>query len=125
VDSAYGAIVKQIPAFLFFSPAYRLRDVASFMGGQGFCLAELYPHWMAFKSRDLGATFALPVFIIQGANDVMTPTHLVAAWLDEISAPQKQLIAIPGGGHLVFATAADAYLEALVTLVRPLARRPT
>jgi pimeloyl-ACP methyl ester carboxylesterase len=122
-DSAYGALAGQIGQFLFYSPAYRLRDLVSFIGGQAFCMGKLYSQWMAFKARDLGARFGLPVFIIQGANDVMTPTPLAAAWLDEISAPQKKLVAIPGGGHLVFATAADTYLEALRKWVRPLAEQ--
>jgi pimeloyl-ACP methyl ester carboxylesterase len=64
------------------------------------------------------------LIVIQGADDVMTPTALAAAWVDEIEAPHKAMIAIPGGGHLAFATAADAYLEQLLTAVRPLAYEP-
>ena len=120
-DTAYGAVAGGIGGFLLFSPNYRLRDVASFIGGQIFCTSVLYSQWMEFRARDLGTTFALPVFVVQGADDVMTPTHLAAAWLDDIAAPHKQLVAIPAGGHLVFATAANAYFDVLLTRVRPLA----
>jgi pimeloyl-ACP methyl ester carboxylesterase len=119
-DTGYGAISRKMPGFLFFSPAYTLKDVLHFIGGQQFCIRKLYSQWMAFSARSLGLRFGLPVIIIQGADDVMTPTVLAAAWLDEIDAPRKMLLTIPGG-HLVFATAADAYLKQLREVVRPLA----
>jgi pimeloyl-ACP methyl ester carboxylesterase len=119
-DIAYGAIARRIPGFLLYSPAYTLRDLLDFVGGQRLCINGLYSQWMGFSARALGKKFGLPVFIIQGADDVMTPTALAAAWLEEIDAPRKALLTIPGG-HLVFATAADAYLKELREVVRPLA----
>jgi pimeloyl-ACP methyl ester carboxylesterase len=98
---------------VLFSPSYSLKDM--------FCISKLYAQWMAFDARRLGTSFQTPIFIIEGENDVMTPSELAREWVSTISAPQKAFVPIKGASHLAFVTAADAYLAELVDRVRPLA----
>jgi len=44
----------------------------------------------------LGGEFALPVFVIQGAEDFTTPTSLARSYLESITAPRKAFVAIEG-----------------------------
>jgi pimeloyl-ACP methyl ester carboxylesterase len=121
-DPGYGEVARQLLTLLLFSPDYSLSDVFGFMAGQQYSGTQLYGEWMAFDARRLGSSFSTPIVIIQGDNDVMTPTRLVKEWLEAIEAPHKRFVPISGGGHLVMATAPRAYLDALITNVLPFSR---
>jgi pimeloyl-ACP methyl ester carboxylesterase len=69
----------------------------------------------------LGGDFALPVFVIQGAEDFTTPTPLARAYVDSIRAPSKAFVSIEGAGHFAVFTSSDAFLRELVSRVLPLA----
>ena len=60
-------------------------------------------------------------FLIQGQDDVITPTQAAVDYFKCIKAPKKELILIPNAGHFAFMTAPDQFLEALTTKVRPAA----
>jgi len=60
-------------------------------------------------------------FVIQGQDDVITPTQAAVDYFGCIKAPKKELILIPNAGHFAFMTASDQFLEALTTKVRPVA----
>jgi pimeloyl-ACP methyl ester carboxylesterase len=53
----------------------------------------------------------------------MTPTPLVRDWLASIHAPKTDLVVLEDVGHLSMMAAPDAFLEALVAHVRPIARK--
>jgi pimeloyl-ACP methyl ester carboxylesterase len=80
----------------------------------------------AVEASDLlsiGTDFAVPFFVFQGALDRVTPTQPVEAYVESITAPQKQLVLIPDGGHNVMVTKSDQFLSLLVERVRPLTMR--
>jgi pimeloyl-ACP methyl ester carboxylesterase len=120
-DPEYGRIAGRIRRMVLFSPNYSLKDILDFLGGSMFCISKLYTQWMEFDARWLGTSFQTPIFIIEGENDMMTPSELASEWVSTIDAPQKAFVPINGASHLAFVTAADAYLAELVGLVRPLA----
>jgi pimeloyl-ACP methyl ester carboxylesterase len=60
-------------------------------------------------------------FLIQGQDDVITPTQAAVDYFKCIKAPKKELILIPNAGHFAFMTASSEFLEALTTKVRPVA----
>jgi pimeloyl-ACP methyl ester carboxylesterase len=57
-------------------------------------------------------------FLIQGQDDVITPTQAAVDYFKCIKAPKKELILIPNAGHFAFMTASGEFLEALATKVR-------
>jgi pimeloyl-ACP methyl ester carboxylesterase len=65
--------------------------------------------------------FALPVFFMQGRDDVLTTTSVVKQYVEKIEAPSKALIELPGSGHLAIFRDPDAFLAALKSRVRPFA----
>ncbi len=117
-DHAYGAILKEMGRRLV--RLYSLKDLMNFFAANQFCGSRLFGQWMAFDARRLGDSFDLPVVVIQGEDDLMAPIGLVSAWLEGIQAPMKRLVPLKAG-HLSMFTAPDAFLEALLTQVRPLA----
>lgn len=60
--------------------------------------ATLEEFW-AWEIRDLGRTFAVPVFVFQGENDFNTPVSCAREWMGEIRAPAKAFALIPDSGH--------------------------
>lgn len=65
--------------------------------------------------------FEVPVFVIQGAEDMVTPTSVAVKYFDVIQAPRKKLVLVAHAGHFALVTHREEFLAALVENVRPLA----
>ena len=66
-------------------------------------------------------TLSVPFFVIQGKDDMATPTSAAIKYFDVVKAPTKKLIIIENAGHFALVTNSKEFLEALVKNVRPLA----
>jgi pimeloyl-ACP methyl ester carboxylesterase len=109
--------------FALAAPGYTLRDVNDWFAGQGVSAERLVPQTSALDARTLAGDFAVPVFVIQGAEDFTTPTSLARAFVDSIRAPAKAFVPIEGGGHFAVFMKSSAFLDQLVSRVLPLAAR--
>jgi pimeloyl-ACP methyl ester carboxylesterase len=103
------------------APNYTVRDVNDWIDGQRLSAERLVPQTSALEARDLSGELALPVFVIQGAEDFTTPTSLAEAFVSSLRAPRKEFVAIEGGGHFAVFMKSDAFLKELVSRVRPIA----
>lgn len=70
----------------------------------------------------LGTTFPMPVFIIQGKEDLLTMPSVTKAYYDRIKAPSKQYILLDKVGHDPNPLMVDAQLQVLKTRIVPLVR---
>ena len=61
----------------------------------------------------LGTTFDLPVFIVQGADDLVTTPEVAKRYFDGIVAPRKDYILLPRTGHDPNAAMIDAQYDIL------------
>jgi len=68
----------------------------------------------------LGTDFSIPIFMIQGQEDLTALPELAKAYFDSIKAPRKQFYLVPGTGHGLSATELNMTLKVLVEQVRPL-----
>lgn len=68
----------------------------------------------------VGTTFAIPIFIIQGQEDLTASPELAKAYFDSMKAPRKQFYLVPGTGHDDSATSLALELKVLIEQVRPL-----
>jgi pimeloyl-ACP methyl ester carboxylesterase len=59
----------------------------------------------------LGTDFAVPFYIVQGAEDDMAPASLAREYFDRITAPRKGFLLVPGAGHGALMTRPDAFLK--------------
>jgi pimeloyl-ACP methyl ester carboxylesterase len=103
------------------APGYTLKDVNDWIDGQGLSGQYLVPQINALEAKALGGDFAIPVFVIQGAEDFTTPTSLARDFVNSIRAPRKTFVAIEGAGHFAVFVKPDVFLRELVARVRPLA----
>ena len=69
-------------------------------------------------------TFSGPVIFIQGEDDNITPTSLVADYISKTQAPAKQFRIVPGAGHWVMWTHPDEFLNFLREDVRSASTKP-
>jgi pimeloyl-ACP methyl ester carboxylesterase len=76
---------------------------------------------MAYTDRAAPAPIPVPVVIIQGDEDIQTPTVLAREYFDRLQAPSKAWVILPGGGHSAVFAMPEAFHQALVKHVRPLA----
>jgi pimeloyl-ACP methyl ester carboxylesterase len=72
----------------------------------------------------LGTNFAVPFFVFQGDVDNVTPAQLARTYVEMISAPQKEFVAIANAGHNAIATRSADFLALLLQRVRRLAIEP-
>jgi len=73
---------------------------------------------VAFDVRRLASRFAVPMFFVQGADDLYSVTAEVQRYAAEIEAPHVELVTIDGAGHSVIFLRAE-FLVALERHVRP------
>ena len=58
--------------------------------------------------RKLGVRFAMPVYMLQGDEDLVTPPEVSRAYFDELVAPKKEFLALSRTGHDPNRTMIDA-----------------
>jgi len=117
------AFISSMIGFALTAPGYTLRDVNDWFDGQSVSAERLVPETSALDATALAGDFAVPVFVIQGAEDFTTPTSLARSFVDSIRAPAKAFVPIEGGGHFAVFMKSSAFLEQLVSRVLPLAVR--
>jgi pimeloyl-ACP methyl ester carboxylesterase len=49
--------------------------------------------------RKDGLVYEIPVYFIQGEEDLLTPSELTKAYFDQVRAPKKKFILVPGAAH--------------------------
>ncbi|WP_191014366.1 alpha/beta fold hydrolase [Treponema zioleckii] len=54
---------------------------------------------MTFEALEKPIDFQCPVYFISGAEDWICPVELIREYINQISAPQKELTLIQGCGH--------------------------
>jgi pimeloyl-ACP methyl ester carboxylesterase len=70
------------------------------------------------------ARLEVPVFIIDGAEDHITPASLAVAYERKLKAPRKSLTLLPGGGHNSIFALKDAFLKVMLQKLGDLACAP-
>ncbi len=49
--------------------------------------------------KAMGNSFSLPIFIIQGQEDLTALPNVASSWLESLNAPMKQFYTVPATGH--------------------------
>jgi proline iminopeptidase len=89
--------------------------------GMQFTSEHVVPDQIATDLPNTACDIHTAYFLIQGQDDVITPTQAAVDYFKCIKAPKKELILIPNAGHFAFMTDSGEFLEALTTKVRPVA----
>ena len=73
---------------------------------------------VTFDARRLGTTFTVPMFFIQGTEDLFTITSEVEAYAGELTAPHVEVLRVADAGHSAALLRAET-LELLTRHMRP------
>jgi pimeloyl-ACP methyl ester carboxylesterase len=46
-----------------------------------------------------GLNFKIPIYILQGATDIMTPAEISRPYFDQVTAPKKEFVLLPTAAH--------------------------
>jgi pimeloyl-ACP methyl ester carboxylesterase len=119
------AAINRMKGVLIVSPNLSITEVYGWTKGLRTGEKELDAMLMTMEDlRKTDTTFSVPVFFIQGENDNVTPTSLVADYVSKIQAPAKQLDIVPGAGHFVMWTHPNEFLTFLREDVRSASIKP-
>lgn len=97
------------------------KDMQDYQEGFQFSVDHALPYQMQLDLPKTANTVGTAFFIIQGKDDVMTPTQAAVDYFNLVKAPKKELVLIPDAGHFAFMTSPEAFLAALTDKVRPVA----
>jgi pimeloyl-ACP methyl ester carboxylesterase len=109
---------------LLFAPGYSLGETFRLLAGATQHRTILVKDSERYTASAQGTVFSLPMFFFQGTDDATTPLQLVQEYYGQITAPRKELVPFPGGGHNAFYFMSDGFLRELLARVRPLAMAP-
>jgi pimeloyl-ACP methyl ester carboxylesterase len=104
------------------SPDYSPADRKAWGDGSDFTIKIVEPLLAKANFRDL-KKLECPVFMFEGRHDGLVPSALTAAWLERLSAPQKEIVWFENSAHMMMIEEPGRTLTALVEKVRPLAEK--
>jgi pimeloyl-ACP methyl ester carboxylesterase len=106
------------------APHWTVIDALTIRLGEDASEAKFGKAWgETYNYASLRTAYRVPIFLVQGDNDIDAPLALSKAWLDKLQAPAKSITVIPGAGDHAIQTDPDAFLTVLREQVRPLALR--
>jgi pimeloyl-ACP methyl ester carboxylesterase len=106
--------IRRMEAMLMLSPRLSISEARGWYQGLRTNEVKLDAFTMTMPDlRETDTNFSVPVFFIQGANDNVTPTSLVADYCAQIRAPMKKMDVVPNAGHFVMWTHAREFLNHL------------
>jgi pimeloyl-ACP methyl ester carboxylesterase len=98
----------------FTAPHWTVSDVQALARGRSaYKATQLERDLAIFDPDTFGGSLAVPVIVIDGAEDLTTPAPLAAKWLRRTKAPKKAFAVIAGAGHQALITHNAAFSEAL------------
>jgi pimeloyl-ACP methyl ester carboxylesterase len=108
------AAMNRMRVLLVDSPALSMSDVLGYVDALRTNEVKLDQLLMTLDDlRTTDTKFVVPVFFIQGANDNVSPTSLVADYATKLEAPAKKVDVIPNAGHFVLWTHPQEFLARL------------
>lgn len=105
--------IPGVLARLILAPGYSLKDAYDWYAGAMFSTGAMLPDLMAYSDDVPAPAAPLPVLIIQGDEDIQTPTVIAREYFERLQAPAKRFALIRGGGHNAVLAMPDRFLEAL------------
>ena len=95
------------------SPGFEESDLEAIGDGMNLSGRTLLPTQMQERLSTSALRFAVPYIVIQGREDIFTPTAPAVAYFRKIVAPAKRLIVVDRAGHFALATHAERFATAL------------
>lgn len=115
------AWIKSLRAGAATARASDPKNFKDFEDGFQFSAERVVPDQMKTDLPSTASRIDTAVFVLQGRDDLITPTQDASDYFDRVQAPYKKLVLIPDAGHFAFMTAPEVFLGLLTDTVRPVA----
>jgi pimeloyl-ACP methyl ester carboxylesterase len=79
----------------------------------------MYPQLQGIDFRTDVLDLAVPVYLLDGENELRGRRELAHEWFAQLTAPHKELITYTDAGHAVVFEQADAFLQLMVDEIVP------
>lgn len=122
LGAADSAWLRGLLDLIKHSPGLTDEDLKAIGDGMNFSGRTLLPTQIQERLSTEALRFELPYFVIQGREDMFTPTAPAVAYFDKVTAPTKRLVVLEGAGHFALATHPEAFVAALNELLAPITR---
>jgi pimeloyl-ACP methyl ester carboxylesterase len=110
LNSADSAWLSGLREFVKGLPPSELDEIA---GGMNFSGRTLLPFQVQEKLSTTSLNFAVPYYVIQGREDLFTPTDPVINYFKQVKAPAKELIILEHAGHFALVTHKQEFIRGL------------
>jgi pimeloyl-ACP methyl ester carboxylesterase len=94
-----------------FASEYSLVDKANVIRGLVDTFSLMYPQLQQIDFRTDVAALEVPVYLLDGANELGGRRALALEWYEQLGAPHKQLITYPDAGHSVVFEKVDDFVR--------------
>jgi pimeloyl-ACP methyl ester carboxylesterase len=79
----------------------------------------VYPQLQEIDFRASVPTLEVPVYVLDGENELRGRRVLAHEWFSQLNAPHKQLVTYENAGHAVAFEQADEFLRLMVDEIVP------
>ena len=86
-------------------------EFSNLESGSLFSSKVLLPYQLEERLSTNALNFQIPYLVIQGRDDLFTPTEPVKNYFTKIVAPRKKLVIIENAGHFAFVTNKQRFIE--------------
>jgi pimeloyl-ACP methyl ester carboxylesterase len=100
-----------IGPFGLFGSEYGFVENANLIRGLVDMFSLMYPQLQAIDFRADVPELDVPVYVLEGVNELRGRRELAHEWFDQLAAPHKELITYQDAGHAVAFEQADAFLR--------------
>jgi len=105
--------------FGLFGQEYSFVENANLIRGLVDMFSLTYPQLQGIDFRTDVPALEVPVYMLDGVNELRGRRELAVEWFEGLTAPHKQLITYPAGGHAVAFENADAFHRLMVDDIVP------
>ena len=98
---------------------YSFVDNANLIRGLVDMFSLMYPQLQGIDFRTDVTALDVPVYVLDGANELRGRRELAHEWFAQLTAPHKELITYENAGHAVAFEQADAFLGLMVDEIVP------
>ena len=88
-------------------------ELDNLIGGMNFSGQTLLPFQKQENLSAKSLNFKVPYYIIQGREDLFTPTEPVIKYFEQVVAPKKEIAIIEDAGHFALVTHKENFIEEL------------
>lgn len=120
-SAAERGLYTHLAAVGLVAPGWSLWDIYQYLQAAPHAEDATFADTANYDARDLGGVFAIPIFVLNGADDNVTPAVLAQRYVAGLKAPKTEFVALPGAGHSAVLTEPEVFLRELDERVRPIA----